>query len=69
MALDAIGGDTLERLLARDPKDVERILPVDDAQRDLTEQHIVPVLPQLEAEFLAMDFQILRNTRYKPMPV
>ncbi len=51
-ALDPTGAETLERLLARDPNDLERVLPIDDRQRELTERYIVPVLPRLEEEFL-----------------
>ena len=43
---------TLERLLARQPADRERVLPIDALQCELTEKYIVPNLPQLEAEFL-----------------
>ncbi len=53
-ALDPIGADTLDRLLARDPADVERVLPIDDHQHELTQRYIVPVLPQLEEEFLTV---------------
>ena len=53
-ALVPAGTETLERLLARDPKDLERVLPIDDLQRELTKRHIVPNLPQLEEEFLAI---------------
>ena len=52
--LDPIGAETVERLLARDPADVERVLPIDNFQRELTDHHILPVLPQLEEEFLAI---------------
>ncbi len=56
-AIDPVAADTLDRLLARDPADVERVLPIDERQRELTEQYIVPVLAQLEEEFL-----IIRET-------
>ena len=49
-----LGTETVERLLARDPADLERVLPIDDRQRQLTERYIAPVLPQLEQEFLAI---------------
>lgn len=52
--LDHEAAGTLERLLACDPADSERVLPVDDRQRELTARYIVPILPQLECEFLAI---------------
>ena len=48
--LDAL----LDRLLARGPRDFERVMPIDARQQKLTERFIVPALPQLEAEFLAI---------------
>lgn len=76
MAAPAPGSaDTLERLLARDPRDVERILPIDAAQERLTEAHIVPALPELEREFLAIRavvdsrFQELRDAPGKEWPI
>ena len=45
---------TIDRLLARDPQDSGRILPIDSRQHELTARYIVPALPQLEAEFLAI---------------
>jgi hypothetical protein len=52
MAFDT--SQTIDRLLARDPYDIGRILPIDERQQELTARHIVPVLPHLEAEFLAV---------------
>ena len=48
--LDAL----LDRLLARGPRDFERVMPIYARQQKLTERFIVPALPQLEAEFLAI---------------
>ena len=44
---------TVDRLLARDPYDIGRIQLIDERQQELTRRYIVPILPQLEAEFLA----------------
>lgn len=53
----------LDRLLARGPRDFERVMPVDAKQEELTERHIVPALPALEAEFLAIREEIDREVR------
>lgn len=62
-ALDATGAETVERLLARDPADVERVLPIDDRQRELTERYIAPNLQRLEEEFLAIRETVDANIR------
>lgn len=57
--LDAL----LDRLLGRGPRDFERVMPIDARQEALTEQHVVPALPILEAEFLAIREELDRDMR------
>lgn len=57
--LDAL----LDRLLARGPRDFERVMPVDALQESLTERFIVPALPALEAEFLEIREELDREMR------
>ncbi len=61
--LDRETDGVLERLLARDPADSERVLTIDETQRRLTEKYIFPVLPQLEEEFLAIRQTVDANIR------
>lgn len=53
----------LNRLLARERRDFERVMPIDARQEALTERFIVPALPALEAEFLAIREEIDREMR------
>lgn len=57
--LDAL----LDRLLARGPRDFERVMPVDARQEELTERLIVPALPRIEAEFLEIREELDREMR------
>lgn len=53
----------LDRLLARGPRDFERVMPIDARQEALTERFIVPALPALEAEFLEIREELDREMR------
>ena len=48
----------IRRITTRTPIQVERVQPIDDRQIELTERWIVPALPLLEAEFLAIRLEI-----------